>query len=229
MSKTKGKLIVIEGTDGSGKATQSKLLLEYLKKHKISSGYFDFPQYEKTFFGDFVGQFLRGELGELGHINPFLISLPYALDRWQAKEKLDQALSAKKVVLCNRYAPANLAYQVTRAQGKLKNKLYHWLNKLEYQVFKIPKEDVVLFLYVPFTFAQTLLEKKGRRGYLNGRKKDGNEEDLELLRDVDKTYLWLLKKNKHWLRINCVEKNRLLSPQAIHEKVIQALQKQKYW
>ena len=228
MKTAKGKLIVIEGNDGSGKGTQSKLLVEYLKIHKISYGYFDFPQYHKTFFGRFIGKFLRGELGDPGTLNPYLISLPYAADRWQAGPVIKKALSKKKIVICNRYASSNLAYQLSKANKALRYPLFRWLKTLEYKEFGIPKEDLVIFLYVPFEFAQELLAKKEQRHYLKGAKKDVYEQDHQLLKQVDQTYLWLLDKNPNWIKVDCIEKNCLLSKQAIHEKIVSLLQKRKY-
>ncbi|MBI3366213.1 hypothetical protein HY041_01120 [Candidatus Roizmanbacteria bacterium] len=84
----KGKLIVIEGNDGSGKATQLGLLLRYFEMKKIPYASFDFPQYGKTFFGDFVGHFLNGKFGHTSRINPYLAMFPYAGDRWQVKDKI---------------------------------------------------------------------------------------------------------------------------------------------
>lgn len=226
--KNKGKLIVIEGTDGSGKATQAKLLVNYLKTHKVSHGYFDFPQYQASFFGRFIGKFLRGELGDPGTLNAYLISLPFAADRWQASPKIYQALQKKRLVVCNRYASSNMAYQVSRASKALRYPLFRWLKTLEYKEFGIPKEDLVVFLYVPFHFAQELLMKKDKRKYLKGAKKDIYEQDLKLLKEVDQTYLWLLRQNPHWVRVDCVEKNILLSKQAIHERIVALLQKRRY-
>jgi len=227
MKRSIGKLIVIEGTDGSGKATQSKMLVDYLKNHRFKYSYFDFPQYQKSFFGRFIGKFLRGELGDPGSLNPYLISLPFAADRWQAKPKIQQALQQKHLVICNRYVSSNIAYHVSRAPLKLRYNLFRWLNSLEYKQYGVPKEDLVLFLYVPSSVSMELIKQKKTRQYLKG-KRDVFESDRKFLQQVEKTYLWLLKKNTHWLKIDCVEKNKLLSKTAIHKKIIRVLQEHKY-
>lgn len=218
-SMKKGKLIVIEGNDGSGKGTQHKLLLDYLKKNNISSASFDFPQYGKTFFGDFADRMLDGDFGHMRRINPYFSMFPYAGDRWQAKKELQRAMDLGKVVVCNRYAPS-IAYQVVKIKPREREKFLAWADRLEYEIFGIPREDVVIFLYVPFDIAQKLIEKRG-----NG--KDQNEEDASYLKKVEKMYLWLAKHKKNWVRIDCVKNGKMRSIEDIHHSVLKVLEEKK--
>ncbi|MDH7476157.1 MAG: thymidylate kinase [Microgenomates group bacterium] len=219
----KGKLIVIEGTDGSGKGTQLKLLAEYFKRNKIPFAVFDFPQYDKTFFGDFVGRFLNGEFGHFSRINPYLAMFPYAGDRWQVKDKIYQALNQKKIVVCNRYAPS-ISYQLAKVKPKDRYKFLQWAEELEYKVFGIPKEDLVIFLYVPLEIAQKLIGKKGKRLYLKNKTKDQYEENINYLKKVEKMYLWLNQTKKNWYRIDCIDKKgNLLSPEQIHKMILKKI------
>ncbi|HLL60726.1 MAG TPA: hypothetical protein VK338_03335 [Candidatus Nitrosocosmicus sp.] len=218
----KGKLIVLEGTDGSGKGTQLNLLLDYLKKNKISFSPFDFPQYDTTFFGNFTGRMLNGEFGSLVRINPYLAMFPYAGDRWQAKDKLIKSLETNKITLCNRYAPS-IAYQLAKIKPQERKIFLEWSEQLEYDTFKIPRPDLVIFLYVPFQYAQKLIEQKAARTYLKGKSKDQYEENVQYLRKVEKMYLWMEKNNKNWKRIDCIEKGELLSKEEIHKKIINIL------
>jgi len=208
-----GKLIVIEGIDGSGKLTQLHLLLDYLDRNKIKHSSFDFPQYKKTFFGDFAGRFLKGEFGHFSRINPYLASFPYAADRWQVKEKLWQAIDRDEFVICNRYTPSSI-YQAVKVKPIERQKFLDWVETLEYEVFGIPRPNLVIFLYVPLTFAQTLIAKKT---------KDQYEKNFFYLKKVENMYLDTVKINKNWVKIDCVENNKIISPEIIHRRVLDKL------
>ncbi len=208
-----GKLIVIEGTDGSGKGTQLRLLLDYLSKKQISYASFDFPQYGKTFFGDFAGRFLNGEFGHFSRINPYLASFPYAADRWQVKDQICQAINDKQLVICNRYTPS-IVYQAVKVKPAQRQSFLKWAEIMEYEVFGVPKPDVVLFLYVPLAFAQILIAKK---------LKDQYEKDVVYLKKVETMYLEIVKTNKNWVKIDCVENNKILPPEIIHQKILDKL------
>jgi dTMP kinase len=218
----KGQLIVIEGTDGSGKRTQFNLLINYLKQNKISYQSFDFPQYGKTFFGDLVGHFLNGRFGHVSRINPYLAMFPYAGDRWQVKNQINEALGRGEIVLCNRYAPS-IAYQVAKVKPKERKEFLKWAGTLEHKVFGIPKEDLVVFLYVPFHIAHQLIGKKEERSYLKGEKRDQYEENILYLQKVEKMYLWLNNQKKNWVMIDCVKKRKILPPALIHQKILKVL------
>jgi len=94
-SFSKGKLIIIEGTDGAGKKTQIDLLSRYCDWNHVTHEMFDFPQYYKSFFGAWIGRYLRGEFGDVGDIPPYFATFPYAADRWQAKAEIERALSTR--------------------------------------------------------------------------------------------------------------------------------------
>lgn len=219
-----GKLIVIEGTDGSGKGTQLQLLLDYLSKKQISYASFDFPQYGKTFFGDFAGRFLNGEFGHFSRINPYLASFPYAADRWQVKDQIWKAINDGKLVICNRYTPS-VVYQAVKIKPTQRKKFLNWVKTLEYEVFGIPQPSLVIFLHVPLMLAQTLIAKKNKRAYLEGKIKDQYEKNANYLKKVESMYLDIVKTNKSWVKIDCVENDTLLSPMKIHKKIIDILEK----
>ncbi len=221
--KQRGKLVVIEGSDGSGKTTQLALLSSYLKSHGIPHKTLDFPQYYKTFFGRWIGRFLRGEFGNIEDLPPYLLMFPYAADRWQAKNDLEEWLKEGKIVLSNRYTGSN-AYQAAKLPLKERKRFINWSFEMEYEAFGIPREDIVLFLYVPYDVSQKFLETKKARKYMgNTKKKDIHESNTDLLREVENVYLSFCKTFKHWVRIDCVENGRILSKDTIHKKIVSIL------
>lgn len=212
----KGKLIVIDGADGSGKTTQSEMLIDYLKSKNIPVVYFDFPQYQ-GFYGQIIARFLRGEFGTLEQVSPYLASIVYALDRASVKDQIQKALEEGKFVICNRYATTNLAHQAVRfTSGKARNQFVDWVIKLEYKIHKLPKEDLVIYLHVPWEFSRLLMEKKGKI-------KDIVEKNDQHQKDSIKMYLELTQKYKHWVKIDCVKNGKLLSKEEIFQKIIQML------
>jgi len=216
-----GKLIVIEGTDGAGKATQLALLADYFKKKNKAYEILDFPQYDKTFFGKWIGRFLNGEFGSLEQIPSYLLAFPYAADRWQAKAQIDQWLKEGKMVLTNRYAPSNAVYQAAKLPEEKRQAFIDWVFEMEYEVFKIPREDTVLFLHVPYSESARLIEQKKERQYLqNGNHKDLHEQGGLLLQTVEKLYVLLSKRFPHWATIECSKNGRILSKEDIHQKII---------
>jgi len=221
--KNQGKLVIIEGGDGSGKATQAQLLVSYLKKKKIPVKYFDFPQYYQTFHGQTVARYLRGEFGTLDNISPYLASLAYALDRLSAKNQMNDFLKKGGIIVANRYSTSNMAYQGARfSDDNERKKFFDWLYDLEYKINKIPKENLVIYLYVPWQIGLELTKKKGERLYLSG-KTDIHEKDILFRQKVEKMYLELAKTKKNWVVINAVKDNQILPIKTIHQKIVQTL------
>lgn len=217
----KGKFIVLEGADGSGKTTQQRLLAERIEKElKREVFELDFPQYEISFFGKMVGQFLHGDFGSIDSVDPHLVSLPYALDRWKAKPQIIEALGKGKIIVANRYVLSNMAHQTAKVPKKKQDAFLRFLYRLEYKELGIPQEDLNIFLYVPWKISQKLVEQKKKRKYLRGNKKDIHEQDTKHQKLTANMYKLLASKNKHIVRINCYDSNQnLLSIGEIHELV----------
>lgn len=219
--RKKGFFVVIDGIDGSGKGTQTLLLLKKLKQEKYQTAYFDYPNYN-TFFGKMTGEYLMGEYG-LTH--PRLASLLYALNRWEDKEKITQALKEGKVVVANRYVSANLIHQAGRiANDKVRRETIRWLEELEFNHFKLPEPDLVLFLDVPVEISQKLIDYKDTRAYTKGKKKDEHEKDWTHQENARAQALRLTRHRTNWQKIPCTRKDQLLSPEKIAELVWQKVQ-----
>ncbi|HDH07740.1 MAG TPA: thymidylate kinase, partial [Candidatus Moranbacteria bacterium] len=143
-----GKFIVIDGTDGSGKATQTKLLVERLKNDGHDVEIADFPQYGKKSAG-LIEKYLNGKYGSAEEVGPYRASIFYACDRYDASFKIRKAVEEGKIVISNRYVTANMGHQ----GGKIKDpeerkKYFNWLYNLEYETFSIPRPDLNIILHV---------------------------------------------------------------------------------
>ncbi|MCJ7827552.1 hypothetical protein MUP65_00190 [Patescibacteria group bacterium] len=220
-----GKMVVFDGTDGSGKATQIDLLGQYLTKKKINFKMIDFPRYETSFYGEMVGEFLRGEYGSFEKIDPRLTAVLYASDRLLAREQLYDWLKAGNLVIANRYVSASLGHHTARLPVEKREEFVNWLLEMEYRVNRLPKEDLVVFLHVPVEMSRKLIEKKPVRKYLKGEKKDAAEKSVNHQLESEKVFLQLVAKFDHWEKVVCLDAaKKLLSPEKIHPRVVRLLQ-----
>jgi dTMP kinase len=219
----RGKFIVFEGIDGSGKRTQLQLLSAELTKRGIAHEHIDFPQYQ-GFFGHLIADYLNGKFGTLPAVDPHFSALLYAGDRLESKPKLAAALGAGKILLADRYIASNLAHQGARVPAEKHQEFMNWLTRLEYEIYGLPKEDAVIYLQVPAAEAHNLIEKKGARDY-TAKSKDLHEADVSHLAAASDVYTELAKQ-PHWITIRCVgaEKNQLRSPQEICRDVYAQLE-----
>lgn len=223
-----GKLIVLEGIDGSGKRTQIEMLSRALDAHEIPHARVSFPRYDR-FFGKLVAQFLNGEFGGLGDVDPHFSALLYAGDRLESKPEIEAELAAGKILLVDRYIGSNLAHQGARVPAQKRTAFLHWLKRLEYDVYGLPREDLVIYLRVPVGEAHRLVGKKSARQYTK-RKRDLQESDLAHLRHAAALYEQLARQ-PNWVRVDCVQKTAgagaarafLRTPEAIHEEIVRAI------
>jgi len=222
----KGKFIVIEGSDGAGKKTQADELMKALTKDGYDLAYYDFPQYSTSFFGAMVGRYLNGEFGGVDDVSPYLSSVLFAGDRFEAAEKMHKDLTAGKIIIANRYMQSNLAFQSAKlADESAKQQFRDWLNKLEYDIFKIPAPDIIVYLSLPYIVSQQLVDKKSKRDY-TAKKRDIHEDNAGFLARVEKEYLALAKNEANWRLVECCENNQLLSIATIAEKVYKLINKE---
>lgn len=228
----KGKFIVIDGTDGSGKATQVALLEKRLKKEGKIVKLVDFPEYYKNFFGKFIGHCLTEQYYNFIHVHPKIASVLYAADRFESKDHIESWLKKGYVVIANRYVSANQIHQGGKIKDLKKRKAFiQWLDEMEYGVFKIPKPDVVLYLSVPFEVSQKMMKERNavsKRNYA-GNKKDVHEVDVEFQKNSRASALWLSKTLSYFKKIDCAPKKHMLTREDIHtvvyEEVIKILKK----
>ncbi|MDP2788626.1 MAG: deoxynucleoside kinase [bacterium] len=224
----RGKLIVLDGTDGSGKATQIELLRARLSKEGYKIKVLDFPEYYNNFFGKFIGHCLSEQYYKWTHTHPKIASVIYAADRWESAEKVRGWLKGGYVVLSNRYVSANQIHQGGKiANARKREAFIKWLDEMEYRTFKIPKPDAVFYLNVPMKIILKLInerQKKVSRAYL-GKRKDIVEGDVSYLSNSNKAALWLAKTQKDWIKIECVKDGQIDTRENIHEKIYEKVKK----
>jgi dTMP kinase len=200
-----GKLIAIEGIDGSGKRTQVDLLEKALVANRRAVYSTGFPQYD-SWFGKMVGQFLNGDFGALETVDPHFSALLYAGDRFEAKFRLETALNQGKIVLADRYIGSNLAHQTARVSTADRPAFISWIEHLEYNIYNLPRETLVLYLRVPPRQAQELVARKSARIYTKV-KQDLQEASLRHLEDAAAMYDQLSRR-PNWATIPCFDETR---------------------
>jgi dTMP kinase len=219
----RGKLIALEGIDGSGKRTQMDLLASALDARGLSILRISFPQYE-SFYGKLVGRYLNGEFGALGAVDPHFSALLYAGDRLEAKPEVEAALAEGKIVLADRYIGSNMAHQSERVSPEQREEFLSWLKTLEYGIYGLPAEDLVLYLRLPFAEAHRLIGLKSARAYTS-LKRDIQEADIKHLEQTEIIYDRLATE-ANWARIDCTNTltGALYSPEEIHRAVLQVVE-----
>lgn len=222
----KGKFIVLEGTDGSGKTEQTFRLASRLRDEGYSVVDFDFPRYNEP-SSWFVKEYLNGRFGSFEEIGPKIASIFYAMDRYAASPGIRSAIERGDVVVSNRYVASNLGHQGSKIVNSDERKEYfQWDYDLEYRINKIPKPDINIILHVPAEIAQQLVSAKSDRKYLEGKKKDIHEESLEHLKRTENVYLELAELFPNdFVVVECVENGKLSSVEEIHQKIWEIVRK----
>lgn len=218
----KGKIIVIEGTDCSGKETQSKLLEKRLKEKNIPCVRFDFPNYQSP-TGKIIGGAYLGK-PEIGpsyftegatNVDPYIACLYYAADRKYNIEKIEEYLDLGYYVIIDRYTTSNMAHQ----GGKILDKderfnMYQWIDKLEFWLLKLPKPDKTIFLHMPYEYACKLKQ--------NRKNLDEHEKSTEHLKNAEEAYVEL-SELYNWDKIECIENNEIKSIEQINDEILEKI------
>jgi len=200
-------IIVIEGIDGSGKGTQASRLVDSLESAGKSTKLLSFPRYEQTFFGERVSDFLNGRFGELQDLNPFLISLLYAGDRFESKPVIEAAQRECDVLVLDRYVPSNMAHQSAKVTGEDRRKLCEWIDHIEFNIFGLPRPDHVLWLDTPVDVSERLIALKEARSYTD-QAADLQEADRTYQQAVREVYQELAEQQE-WSVIPVLDGNEL--------------------
>lgn len=223
----KGIFVVIDGNDGSGKATQTRLLAEYLTAQSVPFEKMDFPRYGVGVFGNLVGDALAGKHGDFLHLDPNIASTLYALDRFEATPTLEHALKSGKVVIADRFSSSNQIHQGGKIADETKRKTFlGWLDNMEHEVLGIPRPDVQIYLHVPLELSVKLLSEKRsvKNAALQEGQKDTVEEDTEYLERSHATAKWISEREAGWRTVECAPGGSLRSPEDIHAEVVQIVE-----
>lgn len=216
----KGKLIVIEGTDCSGKQTQTELLQKKLNEIGINCIRIDFPRYD-TPTGRIVGGPYLGKpeicesFFEEGAVNvdPKIASLYYAADRKYSIGKVNEYLEKGYYVILDRYTTSNLAHQGSKILDKDERfNMYQWIDKLEYWLLDLPKPDLTIFLHMPYEYSVEL--KKNRNNL------DEHEKSEQHLKHAEACYIEL-KELYNWSYVNCIQDNKIKSIEDINNEILE--------
>lgn len=211
-----GKLIVIEGTDGSGKSTQFRLLTDRLNAGGIPFRKLVFPQYSEP-SSALIRMYLAGEFG--GHpedVNAYTASTFYAVDRFASyKKSWGQWYEQGGLVVSDRYTTSNAVHQASKEPPEKQRDFLKWLYELEYDHMGLPRPDLVLYLDVPTDFTQTLLRS---REAATGTQADIHEADTEYLA-ASRRMGRIAADFYGWKLISCVRDGVLRSMQDIHEEI----------
>lgn len=218
-----GKIIVIEGTDCSGKETQSKLLEERLKQKNKKVIHFSFPNYNsptgKIVGGAYLGKsdiseslFTEGAV----NVDPHVVCLYYAADRKYNMPEIEKYLNQGYYVILDRYTTSNLAHQGSKIKDPDERfYMYQWIDKLEYWLLKLPKPDITIFLHVPYE--KTIELRRNRKS------SDDHEKSEEHLKCAEQAYIEL-SELYNWNKVECIRDGKLRSIEDINDEILKIIE-----
>ena len=214
--------IVLEGLDGAGKSTQIRMLREMLTARGVESEYVHFPRFDAPVYGELIARFLRGELGGVEQVDPYIVALLFAGDRADMAPKIRAWEQEGKVVIVDRYVYSNIGYQCAKlSDEEARRALHRWILDTEYGYFGIPRPDISLFLDVPFAFTERKLSEQREgddRSYLNGGK-DIHEQSLDLQQAVRSVYIEAAEHDDDMYVVDCSDEGHMASPEEIFSRI----------
>jgi len=225
MSTFSGKFIVIDGTDGVGKATQVSYLANRLSREGYDVGVIDFPQYGMR-SAAMVEDYLAGKYGSANEVGPYAASIFYACDRFDASKSIREALQEGRTIIANRYTASNMGHQGAKiANPEERRRFWEWLMDLEFVKMRIPKPDVTLILDVSAEIGAVQAQKRAQQEFLlKPKRQDIHEINLEHLKQAAAAYLEVARLwPDDFIVVACSEAGAIVSPEEAHERVWTAL------
>jgi len=213
-----GKLIVFEGTDGSGKATQTRLLCQYLDKIGIPYKEIDFPRYGKP-SAAMVQEYLDGNLGKKpGDVNAYAASMFYAMDRYASyKQDWGKFYEEGGLIIADRYTTSNAVHQASKLSDEERKSYLDWLFDLEYRLLGLPSPDLVVYLDMPTEITERMMRQR--------EQSTGTHADIH---EQDEAYLKRCRANAKavvrecgWSVVHCENGDEPRTPEDIHRQVLE--------
>ncbi|AND83323.1 deoxynucleoside kinase [Clostridium tyrobutyricum] len=223
----RGKLIVIEsGSDGSGKATQSQKLFNRLYDENYKVRKIEFPNY-KSNSSALVKMYLNGEFGSNPEdVNAYAASTFYAVDRFASyKTEWEEFYKAGDIIIADRYTTSNMVHQASKINDeKKRDEFLEWISNLEYNLYKLPKPDCVIFLDMPPQYSNKLIENRINK-FTGNEKKDIHEKNYEYLKRCYNNSLYIANRG-NWNKIKCIEDNKIKTVDEIHDIIYSIVKKE---
>ena len=212
----KGKLIVFEGTDGAGKATQARLMAQRLEKEGVSFREIDFPRYGNP-FAQPVELYLQGRLGKHpGDVSAYAATTLYAIDRYASyQEDWGDFYRSGGLILANRYTTSNAVHQAAKLGQEEREEYLCWLFDLEYRRLELPEPDLVVYLDLPTEISAQLLRLRQETTHTAA---DIHEQDAAYLRQCRENAREIVRQ-LGWQRIDCSREGALRTPEDIHREI----------
>ena len=216
----KHPFIVIEGLDGSGKATQTNQLCKALKQKQIKYRHLTFPDYEQD-SSALIKLYLSGAFGtEPNSVNAYAAASFYAVDRYASFQRFwKQDYLDGTCLVADRYATSNFIYQLTKLPKEEWEHFIHWAEDYEYHKLELPRPDVVIYLDVPPEISQALLSTRCQG---DETKKDIHERNMNFLMQCREAALYSAEK-LGWNVISCADNGTMKSIEAIHKEIMDKL------
>ncbi|HCL4480241.1 TPA: thymidylate kinase [Clostridium botulinum] len=216
--KNNGKIIVIEGSDSSGKATQTKKLYNKLLSEGYNVRKITFPNYNSD-SSALVKMYLKGDFGDKPEdVNPYVASTFYAVDRFASfKKNWGEFFNNGGIIITDRYTTSNMIHQAVKIQHDKKDSFLDWILDLEFNMYKLPKPDCVIFLDMPPVISQKLMQNRVNK-FTGKKQKDIHERNSDFLDNSYKNALYVADKY-NWIKINCAKNGEPKSIEVIHNEI----------
>lgn len=203
----RGMLVAVEGIDGAGKKTQSDALVARATAEGLKTELFNFPRYDSSFFARSISEYLNGRFGGLRATPSEFAALLFAGDRLEGRDTLLAAMKENDLVVSDRYVMSNLAHQSARLDDRSQwDAFQNWIGTIEYEIYKVPRPDLTVYLDVPVTVARDSITERSHRTFTE-QTRDLHEEDLNYLAACREAYMSLSesKWSDAWVTVHCLD------------------------